>query len=168
MPTLLCTSKYRKAFGLPEVLPVADTFEGALGPWYANTLNVGPNRMLHYMSGPSLLSVFIRLKERTTAGQRFMTALEGLLVSLRVKDEYIERELGLLNGIQYGRASDRSKLGSMRDQAYSAKTFIARGDSVAELNLDASTVPCGPLGYASPRNVASELLDRMWRGSRAS
>ncbi|HEX7704985.1 MAG TPA: hypothetical protein VF701_00855 [Thermoanaerobaculia bacterium] len=70
MPTLLCTSKYRKAFRLPEVLPVAETFEGALGPWYANTLNVGSTRMLHYMSSTSLLSVFIGLRERATAERR--------------------------------------------------------------------------------------------------
>ncbi len=72
MPTLLCTGKYRKTFGLPEKLTPATIDEGALGPWYANTLNVGPHRLLHFMSAPSLLSVVITLRERSTAEQRFV------------------------------------------------------------------------------------------------
>ncbi|HEX7704984.1 MAG TPA: hypothetical protein VF701_00850 [Thermoanaerobaculia bacterium] len=97
-----------------------------------------------------------------------MTALSDLLAALRVKDEYIERELLLLTACQYGRASDRSKLASMRDLSFSAKTYITRGDAVAEVNLNISTVPCGPMGYASPSEVAPELLERMWQGPRAS
>ena len=72
MPTLLCTGKYRKTFGLPEKLTPATIDEGALGPWYATTLNVGPHRLLHFMSAPSLLSVVITLRERSTAEQRFV------------------------------------------------------------------------------------------------
>ena len=44
MPTLLCTAKYRKTFGLPEYLLTTELDEGALGPWYADTLNVGSRR----------------------------------------------------------------------------------------------------------------------------
>ena len=164
MPTLLCTSKYRRTFKLPERLVPGETSEGALGPWYANTLNVGHLRMLHYMSGPSLLSVFIGLRERASAERRFILALAELLTSLGVEERYVASETAPLSGLQYGRASDRSKLGSLRDQAYLAGYHIERGDlSLAEMNVLLAETPCGPMNYASPDRVAPELLERTWR-----
>lgn len=64
METLCCTAKYRKLFGLPNMLPAATLATTALGPWYANALNIGSARLLHYMSSTSLLSVFIWQRER--------------------------------------------------------------------------------------------------------
>ncbi|HXI12312.1 MAG TPA: hypothetical protein VNM92_06670 [Thermoanaerobaculia bacterium] len=117
MPTLLCTRKYRKTFWLPEKLTPVTVDEGALGPWYANTLNVGPRRLVHYMSAPSLLSVVITLRERSTAEQRFGRVLRELLQSFGADEKYIDLEETLLKSLTYGRSSDRSKLGSLRDQA---------------------------------------------------
>lgn len=163
MPTLLCTAKYRKTFGLPERLEIGDTREGALGPWYANTLNVGSRRMLHYMSGPSLLSVFIPLRERRTAEQRFISTLGDLLVELRVDERYIASEVELLTDTRYGRASDRSKLGSLLDQANLASFRIADDDvSIAELNFEIAHTPCEPIRNF-PDRLAPELLERTWR-----
>ena len=164
MPTLLCTSKYRKTFGLPERLETAEVDEGALGPWYANTLNVGSQRFLHYMSGPSLLSVIVTLRDRHSAEQRFVQGLRELLKDLHVPESLIEREAELLGSLQYGRASNRSVLGSLRDQAYLADHRL-RDDqfSLAEVNRDLAETPCGPMGYASPKKVAPERLAARWR-----
>jgi len=164
MPTLLCTSKYRKAFGLPERLETVEVDEGALGPWYANTLSVGSQRFLHYMSGPSLLSVIVTLRDRSSAEERVVRSLRALLSDLKVRETWIEREAELLGSLQYGRARDRSILGSLRDQA-SLAHYRLRDDrfSLAEVNRDLAETPCGAMGYASPRRIAPERLAARWR-----
>ena len=166
MPTLLCTGKYRKTFGLPEKLAPAKIDEGALGPWYANTLNVGPQRLLHFMSAPSLLSVVTTLRERSTAEQRFVRALSELLHSLGVEQRYIELEETLFATLTYGRAGDRSKLGSLRDQGDLAWHDVADGRSLHDVNVRLSTTPCGPMGYNNPRSVAPALLEACWAQHR--
>jgi len=164
MPTLLCTSKYRKTFGLPERLETVEVDEGALGPWYANTLNVGSQRFLHYMSGPSLLSVIVTLRDRHSAEQRFVQGLRELLNDLHVPESSIEREAEILGSLQYGRASNRSVLGSLRDQGYLADHRLHDDQfSLAEANRDLAETPCGPMGYASPKRVAPERLAARWR-----
>ena len=168
MTTFLCTSKYRKTFGLPERLVTVEQPECALGPWYANTLNVGPQRMLHYMSSPSLLSVVIFLRDRHSAQQRFVRALSELLRSLNVSERYVELEVDCMGKTQYGRASDRSKLGSLRDQAYMASGDFDDGLSLAEINERLAITPCGPMGYKSPRAVAPALLEQTWRRKAAN
>ena len=168
MTILLCTAKYRKTFGLPERLSPVEEREGALGPWYANTLNAGSQRMLHYMSGPSLLSVIIPLRDRRSAEQRFVAALRELLGALDVPERYVDLEAGCMGVIQHGRASDRSKLGSLRDQAYTASYDFADGLSLAVINRRAAMTPCGPMAYKSPEYVAPMLLEQTWRLTAAN
>lgn len=163
MPTIRRTSKYRKTFDLPERLQSVEIAEGALGPWYANTLNAGRQRFLHYMSGQSLLSVIIPLRDRASAEQRLVVALRDLLRSLKVPDRWIEAELSLFGSVQYGRASDQSVLGSLRDQANLAKFRLHDGQlSVAEINRELAETPCGPMSYATPRAVAPKRLEATW------
>lgn len=142
----------------------SEVTEGALGPWYANTLNVGRQRLLHYMSSTSLLSVVISLRDRHSAEHRFARALGEVLRELRAVDDSIEKELALLKAVQYGRASDRSKLGSLRDQANLANYQLARGDlSLLEVNLRLAETPCGPMNYHSPKKMAPRRLEQTWR-----
>jgi hypothetical protein len=158
--TFLCTSKYRKTFGLPETLPTVEQPECALGPWYANTLNVGAQRMLNYMSSPSLLSVIISLRDRHSAEQRFVRALRELLSALDVPERYVEVKVSCMGSFQYDRASDQSKLGSLRDQAYMARRDFDDGLSLAVINRRAAVTPCGPMAYKSPEYVAPMLLEQ--------
>ena len=142
--------------------------ECALGPWYANTLNVGPQRLLHYMSSPSLLSVIIFLRDRHSAEQRFVRALIELLHSLDVPERYVELEIDCMGKTQYGRASDQSKLGSLRDQAYMASRDFDDGLSLAAINERMAITPCGPMAYKSPQYVAPMLLEQTWRWKAAN
>ena len=142
--------------------------ECALGPWYANTLNVGPQRLLHYMSSPSLLSVIIVLRDRDSAAQRFVRTLIELLRFLDVPERYVELEIDCMGKIQYGRASDLSKLGSLRDQAYVASHDFDDGLSLADINERLTVNPCGPMGYKSPGAVAPALLEQTWRWKAAN
>jgi hypothetical protein len=169
MATLLCTAKYRKAFGLPEALTPLPTEEGALGPWYAHTLNVGAQRYLHYMSESALLSVVIHLREKRSAEARFRHALDELLRSFDVSPEDLENELAVVETLQFARAGDRSKLASLRDQSGMAWTALSEGDmSVAEVNQWLAETPCGPMNYESPSLVAPRRLEEKWRWRRRS
>ena len=171
MPTLLCTAKYRKAFGLPEHLPAAEVDEGALGPWYGDTLNVGSQRFLHYMSAPSLLSVIVTLRERSSAEQRFVRALRDLLFELKIPEAWIDRETEGLVSLRYERASNRSDLGFLRDHAEMARYRFLDGElSVAEVNLDLSDTPAIAGNRGFPREMAREKLAARWRweGSAAT
>ncbi len=164
MPTLFCSAKYRRTFALPEKLIGVETDEGALGPWYANSLNIGSLRLLHYISGPSLLSVVITLRTRTSAEARLRDALTRLLGSLAVAPEWIASELALMTNLQYGRASNRSVQGSQLDQAGLAVHRLSRGTSnLEQLNEELAMTPCGPLDYESPQRVAPDRLAARWR-----
>lgn len=164
MPTLLCTAKYRKTFGLPERLPTAEVDEGALGPWYGDTLNAGSQRFLHYMSAPSLLSVIIPLRERSSAEQRFVRGLRDLLFELTIPEAWIDRETEGLLSLQYGRASNRSDLGFLRDHAKMAQyRFLNYELSLAEVNLELAESPAIAGNRGFPRKLARERLAARWR-----
>jgi len=163
MPTLLCTAKYRKTFAVSGQLAPDAVNEGALGPWYANTLNLGSQRLLHFMSSPSLLSVVILLRDRHTAERRFISMLQELLDELGCTSAYVGHESAVLQTMQYGRASDRSKLASLLDQARLARRLAADGYPLHDINVRLAETPCGPMAYASPRNVAPQRLEARWR-----
>jgi hypothetical protein len=65
-----------------------------------------------------------------------------------------------MNGFTYARASNRSVLGSMRDQAYLAKHDVldGRASSLWELWLRLAETPCGPIDYESPKKVTTTLF----------
>jgi uncharacterized protein DUF6933 len=159
MATLRCTAKYRKALHLPEKLP--EPIDSALlGEWYANTLSIGHQRFLHYMSGLSLLSVIVPRRESKTAEQRMVEALELLLTSFGAPAGRIAAQIASMQTIQHARASNRSVLASMRDQSFVARNAVygRRASSCWEIMLDLSVMPCGALSYNNSRNVTLELL----------
>ena len=161
MATLLCTSKYRTLFGLPDdVTASPNEPNGLLGPWYANTLSIGPQRYLHYMSSRTLLPVVIWLRERRTAEERMRSALQHILAEMRVPDAIIAAETSALLSLAYDRATDRSHLGSMRDQTVTAKHMILVGPplSPSELTMRLAEMPSGALKYRTPLRATAEIL----------
>jgi hypothetical protein len=160
MATLRCTSKYRKAFGIREQLPDPETSDLVLGEWYANTLSVGRQRFFHYVASKSLLSIVIPMRERKTAELRFIEAVEQLLHHFGASRADIEAELRGMTDFTYARASNRSVLGSMRDQAYLAKYDLldGRASSLWELWIRLAETPCGPMDYNSPKRVTRILF----------
>ena len=164
MEIFCCTSKYRKLFETPNKLAASDGSETALGPWYANVLNLGSARLLHYMSSTSLLSVIIWQRERITAEKRFVLALEQLLVALGVSSNVIRAELDNLSSFDHARATDRSVLGSMRDQATGARYCFNATITPLDMSLRLAETPCGPRDYESPKTLAPRLLLTRWSG----
>jgi hypothetical protein len=160
MATLRCTTKYRKAFSLPEKLLEPPPSSLTLGEWYANTLSIGHQRFLHYMASASLLSVIIPIRERKTAELRFVKAVEELLYHFGVPHSAVQAEVAGMQTFVYARASNRSILGSLRDQAYLAKGDVLDGrvDSLWDLWLRLAITPCGPINYDSPERVTRALF----------
>lgn len=165
MATLRCTAKYRKALHLPEKLPEC-VDHSPLGEWYANTLSIGHQQFFHYLSGLSLLSVIVPRRESKTAEQRMVDALELLLISFGSPAGAIAVQIESMQSIKHARASNRSVLASMRDQAFVARNAVygRRASSYWEIMVDLSVMPCGALGYNNPRKVTLELLRKSGAG----
>jgi hypothetical protein len=120
------------------------------------------------MSSTSLLSVVIWQRERKTAEQRFVRSLAEVLAVLGVPPGFIDAEAGSLSLLQYARATDRSVLGSMRDQAIGATCFFDETTTPFDLSLRLAETPCGPRDYQSPRKLTPSLIIAKWSGPRRS
>ena len=159
MYTVRCTRKLlrRMGRGIDHEEHVPST---ALGDWYANLLNVGNLRLVHFMSDRSLLSVVVPFKTIKTVVQRHLLAFNDLLETLDIDPWIIAAELSEMQGHSIGKTQSRSVLGSMRDLALNAWWLIERDPqaSMLEIAYQLSGVLCGPLGMAYPREVAKALL----------
>jgi len=161
MSTLICTTKYRDVFGLPEKLSAADDEPNAiLGPWYANALLIGPHRYLHYMSDRTFLPIVILRRTRETAETRMRAAVEELLRELGIAEAAIAAEMTALSSIAYARATNRSRLASMRDQATTVKFLLSERGERSPLVLTQALVdmPCAMLSYLTPRKATLRVF----------
>jgi hypothetical protein len=111
--------------------------------------------------------VIVTLRERSSAEERFVRALRDLLVELTVPAAWIDRETAGLSSLQYGRASNRSDLGFLRDHTKMARYRFLDGElSLAEVNLDLAENPAIAGNRGFPRNLARERLAARWRWER--
>jgi hypothetical protein len=160
MATLRCTAKYRKALGLSDKLtePVAPFHP--FGEWYANSLTIQRQPLLHFMNGAVLLSVIVPMRDRRSAEDRMVETLELLLLSFGISMSDAEAFLSHARSLQHARAHDRSILASMRDQASVAKNSVlgGRASSLWEIMVDLAVMPCGALGYSDPATSTLKLL----------
>ena len=162
MLVLRCTTKYRARMSLPRSLPDLPEPENALGSWYANLLNVGGGRFLHYMSSRSLLSVIIPLREARTAEGRLRSAMERVLRHIGAPTPSIAAEMAALSAAGHSQARNRSILASMRDQAGGAAFQFRRGFSAEQVSEILVVTPCGPMDHQSPERVSRRLLEETW------
>jgi hypothetical protein len=161
MSTLLCTSKYRTVFHLPNHLAApADESNGLLGPWYTNTLSIGQQRYIHYMSSRTLLPVVIWLRESRTAESRMRDTLRDLLAHLGTRDDVANQELETMASFTYARATDRSRLASMRDQLITAKHAVRgrHASSPWDITIDLARMPLGVLNFRTSGELTREVL----------
>ena len=114
MTTINCTQKLAKRlpFEMPEkYLPVTTR----LGPWCANTFNIGRFPCIILTNEQTLLTVLVVLKEIKTLYPRFLSSLEWLLRAIGVQGPHIDQELREMHSAQFARNTNRSTLGSMND-----------------------------------------------------
>lgn len=162
MLILRCTQKLlrrlEKAEGSESALPPSTT---ALGGWYANVLYGRHYRVILCTSERSLLSVVLPSRELNLLVPRFQQAVDELLGRLGVSAEARKREAKEMADVQFGPTSSKRVLGSMNDLAIQCRVYLEESPqtTLSDVALKLSEVPCGPLDYQYPSEVAIKLLD---------
>jgi hypothetical protein len=159
MYTARCPRKVLDALDLPAV-DSAQTPSTALGDWYVNFIHTRKHRLVHFVSDRSLLSVVVPVKTLRTALDRHVLSLPDLLDALGIAPAMIHAEMGEMQQRVVAKTRSKSVLASTRDLALNARWILERspGISPAEVSLELSQVPCGPLEMRFPAEAAMALL----------
>jgi hypothetical protein len=162
MFTLRCTQKIldriklkRKEVAEADLEPTT-----ALGDWYVNTLNIGPERWVICVSSRSLLSVVIPARELGNMPDSLTRRVGALLADLGAPATAIAREQREMEEMAYGVTRDRSVVGSMKDLGDLARHWREITEGEVGLTRKLADVPCSPLKGSFPSDVAVELLSR--------
>jgi hypothetical protein len=163
MITLRCTQKLQRFLGI-----VPDNMLGlttaTLGDWYANLVPTVSGDLIVFVNEKSLLTVAIPIWEANNLIPQFRLRVANLLGMIGINPKEIINELNHYDQIQFGKTVSRRIVGSMNDIAWQYQTFAEGAEnktdlslSQAELNL--SQLPCKPINYRFPSEIAKELLD---------
>ena len=159
MLTFRCTQRVLHRLDMETIAnaPVSTT---RLGDWYMNLLLTRRHRLLIFVSEPTLLSVFIPVTELLTLIPRFRKGLTDILQGLGVPSRAIEAETSEKETVVFGTTVSRSVLGSMNDLIFQAKWELKTKpqQTLLELGLKLSQVPCKPLGCRFPREAVVARL----------
>ena len=159
MVTLNCTLKLAKR--LPYVAVVVTTpSTNILGHWSANSFNIGRIPCILMTNERTLLSIVLPLKESATFWPRFVLLLQTLLKDIRIPSKLIDAELQEYEQFQLTRKTNRHTLGSMNDfvAQVQARYQIDGHVTLEDVSLALSGIPCGPLKYAYPKEVACQMF----------
>lgn len=142
----------------PEPAPTT-----ALGDWYANRLNIGRHRLILCTNERSLLSVVVPAKDLPQLPARLTTSVARLLVRIGVPPALAWAEIQAMQHVRFGPTRSKSVLGSMNEFVYQVDAEFSYSSEVVYLDgvdLRLSEVPCGPLKYRNPAEVALDLISR--------
>jgi len=163
MITLRCTQKLQKFLG---IVP-ANTLElstATLGDWYANLVSTVSGDLIVFVNEKSLLTVAMPIWESNNLVPLFRLRVTNLLGMIGINSGEIRNEISHFDQVQFGKTVSRKILGSMNDIAWQYQTMAEEAEnktdlslSKAELNL--SQMPCKPIEYRFPAEIAKELLD---------
>ncbi len=112
----------------------------------------------------SLLSVVVPAKDLPKLPGRLITSVERLLARIGVPPALVWAEIEAMQQVRFGPTRSKSVLGSMNDFVYQVDAEFSQGREVVYLDgidLRLSEVPCGPLKYRSPAEVALDLITRV-------
>lgn len=166
--TIRCTRKLLKYLGTePIENPKPPT--GILGDWYANLIPTVAGALIIFVNERSLLTVAVPDWEAENLIPVFGVRVVNLFAMIGVSAEVALRELRHYDSVQFSKTASRSILGSMNDFAWHYQIMAEEGQGKRRLSLsDAefklSQMPCSPLGYRYPSDVAIDLLHGMTDG----
>jgi hypothetical protein len=158
MTALRCTAKLLKRLGIsnPGDPPPP---RSALGDWYANILFTRAGHYVLLVSERSRLPVLLTARDLPSLPTRFPQTLTDLLADLDVPRHQIDREIGAMQPLYYGKTANRSVLGTLNDNVFLAKDYLASGDlSVYEVTRLLARAPCLPLESKFPIEETRRLL----------
>lgn len=159
MTTLRCTAKLLKRLGIRDSGEPPPP-ENRLGDWFANIIYTRKGHFLILVSERSLLPIVTTARDLNRFEERFLSLFTDVLLALKVPREAIDRELSLMDPMNYGRTNSRVVLGSMTDFTHMTKDILATEPEMTllELSLFLAHSPCKPLDMKQPEVVAPELL----------
>ena len=138
------------------------TTTSVMGDWYVNLVPTIAGELFVFVSSATLLAVAIPAAEKETQNL-FILRVANLLAMIGLSMQTIEQELEHFREIRFAKPLSRSVQGSANDIAFhfqmlaeDAKTGMPLSLSEAEIYL--SQIPHSPLGFASPVDVAVEIL----------
>lgn len=152
MPSLRCTGRLLKRLKQKPV-PDPPAPENRLGDWYANILNIGPNRLVLVTSERSLLCVVTHIKDSPHLRERIRERVHAFLYHLGVPPSLAADEVRGMQDMPFAKTASRSVLGSMNDFALHADGYVRYGPQeidLTDLEFRLNSVLCGPLEYRRP------------------
>ena len=172
MLTLCCTQKIRDRLKLAADLPPPAPATTALGNWYVNLVRYGRHQVILATSERSLLTLIFPAKElRESLEFNIQIGLRVLLTALDVPHATVDREIAEMQFFVYGKASNRSVLGSMNEFAFMLGHYMQSTSDPLALALRLADTPMRALrgvgkwkDFGVPNDVAVELL----RGRQSS
>jgi len=116
-----------------------------------------------FVSEKSLITVAIPVWESNDLVPLFRLRVANLLGLIGVHPKVIANKISHYDQVRYGKTASRRILGSMNDFAwlYQIKVEEAKGKadlSLSKVELETSQMPCKPIDYRFPSDVAIELL----------
>ncbi len=162
MITLRLTHKLQQLLDIDlteQLKPTTST----LGDWYANFVPTCSGDLIVLVNEKTLLSVAIPIWESNHLLLLFRLRVENLLGMIGIPSKVIDQELHHYNDTQFGKTRSRSVLGSMNDIAFQYQAIAEMAENKADLSLSnaeyqMSQMPCKPIEYRAPIDVAKELL----------
>jgi hypothetical protein len=141
---------------MSEVQPPTTT----LGNWYANLLFTRQRRLVICVNERTLLSVLVLAKDRSTLPNRFLDAVLTLLRQVGIPGAQVEAEAREMQAVAFGTTASKRVLGSMNDLIFQCRWRLKDSPDIdiETLALELSEIPCGPLSYRYPSEVALELF----------
>ncbi len=164
MITLRCTKKLRTYLGINPVNQ-PDPPSAVLGNWYANLIPTVAGDLIIFVNERTLLTVAIPVWESEHLLELFRLRVANLLRMIGLREYIIDREISHFDQVQYGKTASRSVLGSMNDFAWHYQSLAEEATSKVDLSISnaefrLSQMPCSPIDYQVPAEVARDLLNR--------
>jgi hypothetical protein len=162
MVTLRLTHKLQKLLDIDLTEQLKPT-TSKLGDWYANFVPTYSGDLIVLVNEKTLLSVAIPFWESNHLLLLFHLRVGNLLGMIGIPSKAIGQELHHYNEIQFGKTRSRSVLGSMNDIAFQYQVIAEMAEDKTDLSLSnaeyqMSQMPCKPIDYRAPIDVAKELL----------
>lgn len=134
-----------------------------LGDWYANLVPTYAGDLIVFVNEKTLLSVAIPIRESDHLLLLFRLRVGNLLGMIGIQSKAIDHELHHYSQIQFGETRSRSVLGSMNDFVFQYQVIAEEAKNKADLSLsnaehELSQMPCKPIDYRAPSDIAKELL----------
>jgi hypothetical protein len=133
----------------------------ALGDWYANVIYMGRQPLVLAVSERSLLPLLMPARGLDNLPDHLTQTLIEKLQGMGIPETTIRQEISKMDSLIFAKTANRSVLGSMNDFTDQLKFthYVRKGWSLADWMDWLGNVPCKPIQYKYPSEIARALLN---------